>query len=176
MNIKNLILKNKKAVTLLIVSMVFGFIGGREEMPKAEYQQLIVQKDEINKESILLDEEIKQINFEIEQLEQKIEAERLAKEEAERLAKEEAERLAKEEAERLAKEEAKRLAKEQASKEQDKRNQEVNQETKNEMMVWVANSTTEVYHSRSSCSNMKSPTKMSLENAKSRGLRKCKKC
>ena len=168
MNIKNLILKNKKAVTLLIVSMVFGFIGGREEMPKAEYQQLIVQKDEINKESILLDEEIKQINFEIEQLEQKIEAERLAKEEAERLAKEEAERLAKEE--------AKRLAKEQESKEQDKRNQEVNQETKNEMMVWVANSTTEVYHSRSSCSNMKSPTKMSLENAKSRGLRKCKKC
>ena len=168
MNIKNLILKNKKAVTLLIVSMVFGFIGGREEMPKEEYQQLIVQKDEINKESISLDEEIKQINFEIEQLEQKIEAERLAKEEAERLAKEEAERLAKEEAERL--------AKEQASKEQDKRNQEVNQETKNEMMVWVANSTTEVYHSRSSCSNMKSPTKMSLENAKSRGLRKCKKC
>lgn len=160
MNIKNLILKNKKAVTLLIVSMVFGFIGGREEMPKEEYQQLIVQKDEINKESISLDEEIKQINFEIEQLEQKIEAERLAKEEAERLAKEEAERL----------------AKEQASKEQDKRNQEVNQETKNEMMVWVANSTTEVYHSRSSCSNMKSPTKMSLENAKSRGLRKCKKC
>lgn len=152
MNIKNLILKNKKAVTLLIVSMVFGFIGGREEMPKEEYQQLIVQKDEINKESISLDEEIKQINFEIEQLEQKIEAERLAKEEAER------------------------LAKEQASKEQDKRNQEVNQETKNEMMVWVANSTTEVYHSRSSCSNMKSPTKMSLENAKSRGLRKCKKC
>ena len=129
-------------------------------MPKEEYQQLIVQKDEINKESISLDEEIKQINFEIEQLEQKIEAERLAKEEAERLAKEEAERL----------------AKEQASKEQDKRNQEVNQETKNEMMVWVANSTTEVYHSRSSCSNMKSPTKMSLENAKSRGLRKCKKC
>ena len=168
MNIKNLILKNKKAVTLLIVSMVFGFIGGREEMPKEEYQQLIVQKDEINKESISLDEEIKQINFEIEQLEQKIEAERLAKEEAERLAKEEAERLAKEEAERL--------AKEQASKEQDKRNQEVNQETKNEMMVWVANSTKEVYHSRSSCSNMKSPTKMSLENAKSRGLRKCKKC
>ena len=160
MNIKNLILKNKKAVTLLIVSMVFGFIGGREEMPKEEYQQLIVQKDEINKESISLDEEIKQINFEIEQLEQKIEAERLAKEEAERLAKEEAERL----------------AKEQASKEQDKRNQEVNQETKNEMMVWVANSTTEVYHSKSSCSNMKSPTKMSLENAKSRGLRKCKKC
>ena len=160
MNIKNLILKNKKAVTLLIVSMVFGFIGGREEMPKEEYQQLIVQKDEINKESISLDEEIKQINFEIKQLEQKIEAERLAKEEAERLAKEEAERL----------------AKEQASKEQDKRNQEVNQETKNEMMVWVANSTTEVYHSRSSCSNMKSPTKMSLENAKSRGLRKCKKC
>lgn len=47
----------------------------------------------------------------------------------------------------------------------------------NEVMVWVANSKAKVYHSsKKSCSNMKSPTQMSLADAQAKGLRPCVKC
>lgn len=46
----------------------------------------------------------------------------------------------------------------------------------NEGMVWVANSKAKVYHSSKSCSNMKSPTQMSLADAQAKGLRPCEKC
>lgn len=42
--------------------------------------------------------------------------------------------------------------------------------------VYVANSTTSVYHFSSSCSNMKHPTAITLSEAQSRQLRPCKKC
>ncbi|MBN1051608.1 MBL fold metallo-hydrolase [Clostridium botulinum] len=42
--------------------------------------------------------------------------------------------------------------------------------------VWVANKTSKVYHSSKDCSNMKSPTEVSLEDAKVKGLKPCSKC
>ncbi|NFO40760.1 MBL fold metallo-hydrolase [Clostridium botulinum] len=42
--------------------------------------------------------------------------------------------------------------------------------------VWIANKTSKVYHSSKDCSNMKSPSEMSLEDAKARGLKPCSKC
>ncbi|GAA0076217.1 hypothetical protein UT300005_05950 [Clostridium sp. CTA-5] len=42
--------------------------------------------------------------------------------------------------------------------------------------VWVANKTAKVYHSTKDCSNMKSPSEMSLEDAEAKGLRPCSKC
>ncbi|KAI3350848.1 MBL fold metallo-hydrolase [Clostridium botulinum] len=42
--------------------------------------------------------------------------------------------------------------------------------------VWVANKTSKVYHSSKDCSNMKSPSEMSLEDAKAKSLRPCSKC
>ncbi|WP_252225464.1 ComEC/Rec2 family competence protein [Clostridium sp. ZBS2] len=42
--------------------------------------------------------------------------------------------------------------------------------------VWVANKTAKVYHSSKECSNMKSPTEMSLQDAQTKGLNPCSKC
>lgn len=42
--------------------------------------------------------------------------------------------------------------------------------------VWVANNTTKVYHSDKTCSNMKNPTSMTLQEAQEKGLRPCNKC
>ncbi len=42
--------------------------------------------------------------------------------------------------------------------------------------VWIANKTSKVYHSSKDCSNMKSPSETSLEDAKARGLKPCSKC
>ncbi|MBZ9693313.1 ComEC/Rec2 family competence protein [Clostridium sp. M14] len=42
--------------------------------------------------------------------------------------------------------------------------------------VWVANKTSKVYHSSKECSNMKSPTEVSLEDAQAKGLKPCSKC
>ncbi|MGN2337970.1 ComEC/Rec2 family competence protein [Clostridium cagae] len=42
--------------------------------------------------------------------------------------------------------------------------------------VWVANKTSKVYHSSKDCSNMKSPSEMSLEDAEEKGLKPCSKC
>lgn len=46
---------------------------------------------------------------------------------------------------------------------------------KEEVMVWVSKSGSK-YHSKSSCSNMKNPSQISLDTAKSRGLGACSKC
>jgi hypothetical protein len=42
-------------------------------------------------------------------------------------------------------------------------------------MVWVPSSGTK-YHSNSSCSNMKSPREISIEEAREQGYEPCKKC
>ena len=42
-------------------------------------------------------------------------------------------------------------------------------------MVWIV-TTGEKYHKRASCSNMKYPKKVSLEEAERRGYDPCKKC
>lgn len=44
-----------------------------------------------------------------------------------------------------------------------------------EVMVWIS-TTGSKYHSRSSCSNMKNPSQVTLEQAQALGLTPCKKC
>lgn len=44
-----------------------------------------------------------------------------------------------------------------------------------EVMVWIS-ATGSKYHSRSSCSNMKNPSQVTLEQAQALGLTPCKKC
>lgn len=44
-----------------------------------------------------------------------------------------------------------------------------------ELMVWIPKSGHK-YHSKSSCSGMKNPSKVTLETAKSLGFTACKKC
>ncbi|HBJ2623471.1 MBL fold metallo-hydrolase [Clostridium botulinum] len=52
-----------------------------------------------------------------------------------------------------------------------------NQDTKTQSnTVWVANKTSKVYHSSKDCSNMKSPSEISLEDAQAKGLKPCSKC
>lgn len=45
----------------------------------------------------------------------------------------------------------------------------------NEVMVWIPKSGSK-YHSKSSCSNMKNPTQVTLEQAEAWGYEACKKC
>jgi competence protein ComEC len=52
---------------------------------------------------------------------------------------------------------------------------EPEQPTTNSVMVWIPNSGSK-YHSKSSCSNMKNPTQVTLEEAERRGFTPCKKC
>ncbi|WP_252247829.1 ComEC/Rec2 family competence protein [Clostridium sp. ZS6] len=42
--------------------------------------------------------------------------------------------------------------------------------------IWIANKTSKVYHISKECSNMKTPTEMSLEDAQAKGLKPCSKC
>ncbi len=49
------------------------------------------------------------------------------------------------------------------------------QTEKQEQMVWIPNSGSK-YHSRSSCSNMKNPTQVTISRAKQLGYEACKKC
>ena len=44
-----------------------------------------------------------------------------------------------------------------------------------EVMVWIS-ATGSKYHSRASCSNMKNPSQVTLEQAQALGLTPCKKC
>lgn len=92
---------------------------------------------------------------------EKAEAERLAQEEAARKAEEE--RLAQEEAARKAEEE--RLAKEQAAAQEEY-----------VPMVWTPADGSGKYHKKSTCSGMKNPVQISLEDAKARGIQPCGKC
>lgn len=95
---------------------------------------------------------------------EKAEAERLAQEEAARKAEEE--RLAQEEAARKAEEE--RLAQEQAAAEQ--------AEQEYVPMVWTPADGSGKYHKKSTCSGMKNPVQISLEDAKERGIQPCGRC
>lgn len=48
--------------------------------------------------------------------------------------------------------------------------------TKTEQQVWIPTHGGKKYHSKSSCSGMKDPEKVSLSTAKQRGFTACKKC
>lgn len=85
--------------------------------------------------------------------------------------KAEAERLAQEEAARKAEEE--RLAQEQAAA------QQAEQETAQQEyvpMVWTPADGSGKYHKKSTCSGMKNPVQISLEDAKARGIQPCGRC
>ena len=47
---------------------------------------------------------------------------------------------------------------------------------KTEEMVWIPTHGGKKYHSKSTCSNMKDPEKVTLSNAKKQGFTACKKC
>lgn len=47
---------------------------------------------------------------------------------------------------------------------------------KTEQMVWVPTHGGKKYHSKSTCSNMKDPKKVTLSKAKAEGFTACKKC
>lgn len=87
--------------------------------------------------------------------------------EAEKKAQEEA--AAKAEAEKKAQEEAERKAQEEAAA------QTATQTETQETMVWVS-ATGSKYHSKASCSNMKSPTEITLSEAEARNLTPCSRC
>jgi len=196
MDIKNFILKNKRIAICLIVSLGIGISGGVSNMPKAEYSNLVVQKEQLDNKIVALDRQLEESKRQVDELKvKKEEADRLAREEAERKAKEEAkakaeaERKAKEEAERIAKEEADRLAREEAERiaqEQQNSNNYVSSgnnggsiqgETPIGTMVWLSE-TGSKYHSINNCGRM-NPSKarqVTLESAQSRGFGACSKC
>lgn len=96
---------------------------------------------------------------------------KIAEEKAEAERKAEEERLAQEEAERKAEEE--RLAQEQAAA------QQAEQETTQQEyvpMVWTPADGSGKYHKKSTCSGMKNPVQISLEDAKARGIQPCGRC
>lgn len=192
MDIKKFILKNKSIVICLIVSLGLGFIGGRGEMPQAEYNSLLSQKDQLDSEILKLDNQLEEVNDEVVLLQaKKAELDRLAKEEAERIAKEEAERAVREEAERIAKEEAEkeaaRLAQEEVDRiAQQQQNNNVSNsgssqsgtvaETPVGQMVWLS-ATGEKYHSINNCGRMNpnNARQVSLESIKGQ-YQPCSKC
>ena len=47
---------------------------------------------------------------------------------------------------------------------------------KTEQMVWIPTHGGKKYHSKSTCSNMKDPEKVTLSEAKAEGFTACKKC
>lgn len=47
---------------------------------------------------------------------------------------------------------------------------------KTEEMVWIPTHGGKKYHSKSTCSNMKDPDKVTLSKAKAEGFTACKKC
>ena len=113
MSIKNLVTKNKITLICLAISLVVGIIGGMNNMPEEECNQLLSQKEQLEVRVAEIENKVEVAKNQADELqEQKNEKERIAKEEAERLAKEEAEKKAKEEAERLAKIEAENRARE----------------------------------------------------------------
>ena len=54
--------------------------------------------------------------------------------------------------------------------------QQVSASKKTEEMVWIPTHGGKKYHSKSSCSNMKDPEKVTLSEAKKQGFTACKKC
>lgn len=54
--------------------------------------------------------------------------------------------------------------------------QTISTSKKTEEMVWIPTHGGKKYHSKSSCSNMKDPEKVTLSEAKAEGFTACKKC
>ena len=54
--------------------------------------------------------------------------------------------------------------------------QTVSTSKKTEEMVWIPTHGGKKYHSKSTCSNMKDPEKVTLSKAKQKGFTACKKC
>lgn len=174
MNIKNLILKYKRIAICLVVALGFGIAGGASNMPKADYNNLVVQKEQLDNKIVVLDKQLEENRINVDELQaKKDEADRVAKAEAERLAKEEADRLAKEEAERLA--QADQNSNYYASS--GTNGGSVQEEEPIGTMVWLS-ATGEKYHSRNNCGRM-NPSKarqVTLESARSQGFGACSKC
>lgn len=54
--------------------------------------------------------------------------------------------------------------------------QTISTSKKTEEMVWIPTHGGKKYHSKSSCSNMKDPEKVTISQAKEKGFTACKKC
>lgn len=147
---KELIIKQKRLVICAVVGIGLGFFSSISSyIPKAGYNELSAQQENIDQQISEIDSQINSEKEEVEKLQaQRYEAEKLAKEEEERLAKEEADRI---EAEKVQKEEVTSLEEENAQQET------VDQVVENEIKVWVTSSGKK-YHSNQTCSNMKSPS------------------
>lgn len=102
--------------------------------------------------------------------EQKKAEEAAKKAEEERLAAEAAKKAEEEKQAKLALEAAKKAEAEKAAQEAAQQASEPAKE-----MVWIPR-TGSKYHSKSSCSNMKNPSQVTIDQAKSRGYSPCKKC
>lgn len=192
MNIKIFILKYKRIAICLVVALGFGIAGGASNVPKADYNNLVVQKEQLDNKIVALDKQLEENKSKVDELQtKKDEEDRIAKEEAERKAKEEAkaeaearveaERLAKEEADRLAREESERLA--QAGQNSNyyvssgSNGGSIQEEASIGTMVWLS-ATGEKYHSINNCGRM-NPSKarqVTLERARAQGFPACSKC
>ncbi|WP_411167751.1 hypothetical protein ACH36K_11405 [Clostridium sp. MB05] len=182
MNIKGLILKSKRLIICFSVAFVLGIFVGTSNMPKEEYNNLLIKNEQIGEQIVELDKTIGDNKSEEKKLQaQKEEKDKLAKEETERKAKEAKERKEKEEAERKAQEEAKRIAQQEQNNNNTVANggggNNVVSETPIGQMVWLP-ATGKKYHSISNCGNM-NPAKArqaTLESAISKGYSACSKC
>lgn len=182
MDIKGLILKNKKIALCLAISIGLGFVGGRGEMSMAEYKSSVEIKEQLDVQIASLDNQLIEKQREVDDLQaKKDEVDRLAKVEVEKKAKEEAEKKAKEEAERIAQEEVERIAQE----EQNTNNfvssgsggNETSIETPVGEMVWLS-ATGSKYHSINNCGRMNpdNARQVTYDNAISQGYEACSKC
>lgn len=97
MRIKNLITKNKRIFTCLVISLLVGIFSGMGNMPEVEYKQLLSQREQLETKVADLENKVEDTKSQVDLLQvQKNEKEKIAKEEAEKLAKAEAEKKAKE--------------------------------------------------------------------------------
>lgn len=172
MGIKNFILKNKRIVICLIIALVIGIATGSSYMPKAEYNNLVLQKEQLDNNIAELDSQLEESKKQVEELQVK-------KDEADRIAKAEVERKAKEEAE--AKAEAEKIAQEKQNSNNyvssGNNGGSIQKETPIGTMVWLS-ATGKKYHSINNCGKM-DPSKarqVTLESAQSQGFTACSKC
>lgn len=193
MKIKNLFLKNKGTIISLVIALGIGYISSTGNISQEEYNTLIHQKQNLESEIVLLDEQLVDVQNNVNILqEKKEEAEKIAKAEAERKAKEEAEKKAQEERERIAQEEAERIAKENAEVAAQNQqssstyevagnntynNSSVVSETPVGEMVWLSATGTK-YHRINNCGNMNpnNARQITIDSAISQGYEACKKC
>ncbi|MGG7164050.1 hypothetical protein [Clostridium ihumii] len=163
---KNLFKKNKRIVVCLLISLGIGFMSCKDNMSSIEYNSLLTQKENLNSQIVEMDNQITQNKNEVNKLEtKKSQLDKIAREAAA-----EAEKIAKIEAEKLAKIEA-----EEATRVSQENQVESQPYIVNNGGVWISQ-TGKKYHSNPNCSNMKTPTQVSLEDAQSLGLTPCKKC